>query len=111
MSFKEELTKKADRFEASVDILENVEFIKSQLEVFCTKRKYTISLVKPRSIMAIGSCNTNHFDVFIPKQVEPHYYRQLFIDAFKKLGFTDEDIELDEYRSSDYDAYNIILRW
>lgn len=111
MSFKEELTKKADRFEASVDILENVEFIKSQLEVFCTKRKYTISLVKPRSTMAFGSCNTNHYDVFIPKQVEPHYYRQLFIEAFKKLGFTGEDIELDEYRSSDYDAYNIILRW
>ena len=111
MTFKEELTKKADRFEVDVEILETVEFIKSQLEVFCNKRKYTISLVKPRSTMAIGSCNTNHYDVFIPKQVEPHYYRQLFVDAFKELGFTDEVIELEEYSCSSYDAYNIILRW
>lgn len=111
MTFKDELTKKADHFETDVDILENVEFIKNQLEVFCSKRRYTISLVKPHGIMALGSCNTNHSDIFIPKQVEPNYYRQLFVDAFKALGFTDEDIELQECSCSSYDAYNITLRW
>ena len=111
MTFKEELTKKADHFETNVAILENVEFIKNQLEVFCSKRRYTISLVKPKGQMAIGSCNTNHCDVFIPKHVGPNYYRQLFVDAFKALGFTDEDIELEEYSCSSYDTYNITLRW
>lgn len=111
MSFKEELTKKANRSEANVDILEKVEFVKSQLEDFCNKRKYTISLVKPRNTIAFGNCSTNRFDICIPKQVEPHYYRQLFVDAFKEFGFTDEDIELDEYSCSSYDTYNITLRW
>lgn len=111
MSFKEELTKKADYFETKVDILEIIEFIKSQLEVFCNKREYTISLVKPFITMALGSCNTNYCQIFIPKQVEPYYYRQLFVDAFKELGFTDEVVDLDEYSCPSYDAYNIILRW
>lgn len=111
MSFKEELTKQADRFEANVGIFEKVEFVKRQLEDFCYKRKYTISLVKPRNTMAFGNCSTNRFDICIPKQVDPHYYRLLFVDAFKELGFTNEDIELDEYSCSSYDTYDIILRW
>lgn len=111
MSFKEELTQKANHFETNVNILENIEFIKSQLEVFCNKRKYTISLVKPHTTMAFGVCSTNHFDILIPKRIGPSYYRHLFIEAFKKLGFTDDDIECSETTCSSYDAYNIILRW
>ncbi len=113
MTFRDKLAEKAYDYETSTDIKEHVDFIKKQMEYFYTKREYTIYLVipKPGQILAIGSASTNCTSLFIPKRVEPTYYRQLFINAFKDLGFTDADIILDTTKDAYCVSYNIILRW
>lgn len=111
MTFKDELSCKAFKFETNIDIEEKIDFIKQQLNDFYTKRKYTISLIVPRRTLAIGRCNTNYTSFFVPKAIKPEYYRNLFILEFKKLGFTDADIELKENFDFDCDFYDIILKW
>lgn len=113
MTFRDKLAEKAYDYETSTNIKEHVDFIKKQMEYFYAKREYTIYLVRPKhgETMAIGSASTNCTSLFIPKSVEPMYYRQLFINAFKDLGFTDADIILDITKDTYCVSYNIILRW
>lgn len=113
VTFKDKLAEKAYDYETNIKLEEQVFFIKKQMEDFYTKREYKISLVKPKpgEILALGSSSTNCTSLFIPKRVEPTYYQQLFINAFKDLGFTDADIILNTEEDSYCVLYNIILRW
>lgn len=49
--------------------------------------------------------------LFFPQGMSPDRYIQMFIDEFKKLGFTDDDITLSivDYTNSVW--YNIKLKW
>lgn len=113
MTFKDKLTEKVYNYETGTNIEEQVFYIQKQMEYFYTKRKYTISLVKPKpgQILALGNSSSNCTSLFIPKSVEPAYYRQLFVNAFKDLGFTDFDIELSTNKDAYCTVYNIILMW
>jgi hypothetical protein len=113
MTFKDKLAEKAYDYETNTNIEEQVSYIQKQMEYFYTKREYTISLVKPKpgTIITLGGSSTNYTGLFIPKSVEPTYYRQLFVNAFKDLGFTDSDIELSIEKDAYCIRYNIILRW
>ena len=109
MTFKEQLTAKADK----VSIKEDVEHIQKRMEEAYSKREYTISLIKakPHSHMAIGRANSNRTSLFIPEFVSPEYHLKLFVDAFKDLGFTEEDMTFTYADNEDFESYDIILKW
>lgn len=112
ISFREELMLRADEYEKNIDIQKDIETIKRDLNECYYRRTYTISLVKvTNGSVAIGQSNPGRISLFIPKNVEPLRYRQLFIDAFNKLGFNEDCMELyiQEYKS--FYEYNIILKW
>jgi hypothetical protein len=112
ISFREELMLRANDYEKNIDIQEDIENIKKNLNEYYYKRKYIISLVKvKKGPVAIGQYNEGHVSLFIPKGVAPLHYRQLFINEFSKLGFTEDYMEFYE---QDYDylyEYNIVLKW
>ena len=112
ISFREELMLRADEYEKNIDIQEDIEKIKQNLNEYYYKRKYTISLVKvTKGSVAIGQCTPGHTRVFIPYGVEPLRYRKLFIDAFNKLGFNEDCMELWEQECRNFYEYNIVLKW
>ena len=107
MTFKEQLTAKADK----TSIKEDVEYIKKRMEEFYSRREYTISLIKARGHMAIGRANSNRTSLFVPDFVSSEYYLKLFVDAFKDLGFTEEDMTFIYTDNEDFESYDIILKW
>lgn len=112
ISFREELMLRADEYEKNIDIQKDIENIKRNLSECYYKRKYTVSLVKvTNGPLAIGQHTPGSISLFIPDGIAPLYYRQLFINEFNKLGFTEDYMEFyeQEYKSS-YD-YNIVLKW
>lgn len=112
ISFREELMIRADEYEKNIDIQEDIEKIKRNLDAYYYKRKYTISLVKvTNGPVAIGQCNPGHISLFIPDGIAPLYYRQLFINEFNKLGFTEDCMELCNQEYRNFYEYNIVLKW
>lgn len=109
MTFKEKLAAKANKYETNDRIKEHIEEIKNKLELFYTKRKFTVTLVDAHTTVAIGS--DTRYAVFIPGYIKPFEYQQLFIDAFNELGFTDKDMEFVFVSGKAFDEYNIILKW
>lgn len=112
LTFREELMLRADEYEKNIDIQEDIENIKRNLNEYYYKRKYTISLVKvTKGSVAIGQYNPGHISLFIPQGVAPLHYRQLFINEFNKLGFTEDCMELWEQECRNFYEYNIVLKW
>ncbi len=111
MTFKQELSHKADTYLAMLDIQKYMEGIKEQLNIFCNTRIYHVSLIKPHCSMAIGSSTHNHTTLFIPSNVEPESYYQRFITEFEKLGFNSTDLELKISKRENFDSYEITLKW
>lgn len=112
MTFKEKLSARADKEAASINIVAHIEKIKLRLQEIYATRKFTLHLIDTMSgNFAIGGYRPNSEDLFIPKNIAPATYRQLFIDAFKLLGFTDADITVDCYYAKCYTSYDIILTW
>lgn len=109
MTFKEQLIAKAEQ----LDIQDDVNYIKKQMEVYFDRRQFSVNFIVPNnSGFAIGGGEQgNYTDFFVPKNYSPESYRQVFVDAFKELGFTDNDITLEEQFNHLYGSYNIILRW
>ena len=110
MTFKEQLIEKANL----VDIQKEIECIKQDMLEYSSSREYRIHLYDARVPMAIGTksgSKTNHMSFFVPSKIRPEDYRALFIKSLKELGFTDDDIATDTDHSSDYDVYNITVRW
>lgn len=112
ISFREELMLRADEYEKNFDIQEDIENIKRNLNAYYYKREYTVSLVEViKGPIAIGQHTPSRISLFIPQEVEPLRYRQLFIDAFTKLGFTEDCMEFYEQEGKDSYIYNIVLKW
>lgn len=108
MTFKEQLSFKADKF----NIKKDVEYIKTRMEEFYAKREFTISLIRAHGHLAIGGCvNSNRTSLFVPIGISPEEYLKLFVEAFKDLGFTYDDITLKKSSNEWYDSYDIILKW
>lgn len=107
MTFKEQLSFKAARY----DIQEDLDYIKKQMETFYATREFTISLIKAHTHLAIGSVNSNRVSLFVPNGISPKNYRQLFVEAFKDLGFTYADITLNTDSNEWFDSYDITLKW
>jgi hypothetical protein len=107
MIFKEQLTAKAEK----LNIEKDVKYIKERMEECYACRKYTVSLIKSYTNMAIGSANSNRTSLFVPHFVSPEYYLKLFVDAFKDLGFTEEDMTFTYADNEYYESYDIILKW
>ena len=112
ISFREELMLRADEYEKNIDIQKDIENIKKNLTEYYYRRKYTISLIKvTKGSVALGQCTPGCISLFVPYGVEPLRYRQLFIDAFNKLGFSEDCMELDEYEGKCSYNYIIVLKW
>ena len=112
ISFREKLTISADEYEKNIDIQEDIEKIKRYLDAYYYKRKYTISLVKvTNGPVAIGQHTPGYISLFIPDGIAPPQYRQLFINEFNKLGFTEGYMKLYEQRHQNSYTYNIVLNW
>lgn len=111
MNFVEKLKYKADMFELDLNVHKEMCSVEKKMEAYFDKREYTIELVKAKTNMTIGGNCTNFSYFFIPDRVSPMHYRQLFLDELYKLGFTDGDVELDEFDCKSYTAYKIIVRW
>lgn len=113
LTFREELTLEADNNASNIDISEDIENIKKKIKEAVDYRSFTVCLVKvkPHRSVAIGGYRPTQTEIFIPKLVSPQHYRQMFINEFSKLGFTEENVELDikDYDSCEY--YNIKLTW
>lgn len=107
MTFKEQLSLKA----AKISIKDDIEYIKKKMEDFYARREFTVNLIRPKvNHIAIGGASSNFTQLFIPREVSPQVYRQVFVEAFKELGFTDDDIILEKKSNEWLDSYNIILK-
>ena len=112
ISFREELMLRADKYEKNINIQKDIENIKKNLNEYYYKREYTISLVKViKGSVAIGQYTPGRISLFIPTGVAPLHYRQLFINEFNKLGFTEDCMELWEQECRNFYEYNIVLKW
>ena len=112
ISFREELMLRADEYEKNIDIQEDIEKIKKNLNEYYYKREYSISLIKvTKGSVAIGQHTPGCICLFIPYGVAPLYYRQLFINEFNKLGFTEDSMKLRERECRNFYEYNIVLKW
>lgn len=112
ITFREELTLRADEYEKNIDIQKDIETIKRNLNECYYRRTYTVSLVKvTNGSVAIGQNTPGRISLFIPKNAEPLRYRQLFINAFNKLGFNEDCMELWEQECRNFYEYNIVLKW
>lgn len=111
MNFAEKLKYKADMFELDLNVHEEMSSIEKEMEEYFDKRKYIIELIKAKTNVAFGGNCTNFSRFFVPYGVSPAHYRQLFMDELYKLGFTDGNIELDEFDCRSYTSYKIIVRW
>ena len=106
MTFKEQLSLKAE-----FNIKKDIEYIKKRMEEFYATREFTISLIRAHSHMAIGSANSNRTSLFVPVGISPEAYLKLFVDAFKNLGFTSNDMIFTYADNEYYESYDIILKW
>lgn len=111
MNLAEKLKFKADMFELDLNVHKEMSSIEKKMEEYFDKREYTIELIKAKTNMAIGGNCTNFSYFFVPCRISPAHYRQLFMDELYKLGFTDDNIELDEFDCRSHTAYKIIVRW
>ena len=112
ISFREELMLRADEYEKTINIQKDIENIKKNLNEYYYKRNYTISLVKvTKGSVAIGQGTPGRISLFIPHSIAPLHYRQLFINEFNKLGFTEDCMELWEQECRNFYEYNIVLKW
>lgn len=112
ISFREELMLKADEYEKNIDIQKEIENIKRNLNEYYYKREYTISLIKvTKGSVAIGQNTQGRISLFIPQGIAPLHYRQLFINEFNKLGFTEDCMELWHQECRNFYEYNIVLKW
>ena len=112
LTFKEILTNTADDFENSIDITEELEKIKAEMQEAVYKRSYTISLIKvKRGSMAIGQTTVGRTSLFVPDGITPVAYMDLFIRAFVLLGFNDESVSVDEQDYTQYHSWDITLTW
>ena len=111
VNYRQELTNKANAYLENIDITEEIEDIKNKLEYYFDKREYTIYLVKVNEgPVAVGG-NTSATHIFIPYDIAPLHYRQLFIDELQKLGFSKEYMELFINKGRYSDSYIIKLKW
>ena len=111
MNFAEKLKYKADMFEMDLNVHAEVCDIQKNMEKNFSRREYIIDLYKAKCTMAIGGNCDMRSSFFVPKGVAPMHYRQLFIEELYKLGFTDDNIELDDRDMATYHLYKIIVRW
>lgn len=112
LTFKEMLTNTADDFENSVDITEELEKIKAEMQAVVYKRSYTISLIKVKQgPIAIGYTTVGRTSLFIPDGVTPVAYMDLFIRALVSLGFDDESVCVYEQDYTRYHSWDITLTW
>ena len=113
MTFKEKLIERANRYQKDLDIQKDIRVIKDRLEISYFKRSFCIYLyyTKVRNTLAIGGNERNCYSTFVPECISPAHYRQLFVEALKELGFTDNDIELYEKDTEDFTLYTIKLIW
>lgn len=110
MTFKEQLIVKAEQ----INIQKEMDEIKQGMEDYFSYRNYTVRLYKARGQMAIGGSSgfdTNYAEFFIPDTMTPNEYINLFLMAFKELGFDSNDITLDEKPGKHYELYTITVRW
>ena len=111
-SFRQKLTIKVDEYKKTLNIAEEIEDIKNELEGYFYKREYVVSLIKvTKSPVAIGNCNSARTSIFVPYGIAPLHYRQLFINELQKLGFSEEHIELSVKEYPCFDSYDIKLKW
>lgn len=112
MNFFETLKEMADSFK--IDIKDEIDFLKTELESHVHMRCFRICLIKTTTTMAIGygrgkSCVASFF---VPEGISPTVYRNEFIKEFVKLGFDESDIKTDETQvDSQTVYYNIYLKW
>ena len=111
MNFAEKLKYKADMFEMDLNVYSDVCNIQKNMEKHFNRREYIIDLYKAKCTMAIGGNCDMRSTFFVPRDVAPLHYRQLFIDELYKLGFTDDNIELDDRDMATYHQYRITVRW
>ena len=113
MTFKERMTEKANKYDTNDKIKEHIDNIKNKIELFYTKRRLTVTLINvhANNTIAIGGGDSNRYQAFIPGFMVALNYQQLFVDAFKELGFADEDMEFVFVQGKAFDEYNIILKW
>lgn len=111
MTFAEKLKYKADMFEMDLNVHKEMCTIEKNMEKHFNRREYIIDLYKAKCTMAVGGYRDAYSDFFVPSGVPSLYYRQLFIDELYKLGFTDDNIELDDTDYDRYHKYRITVRW
>lgn len=114
MSFKEQMTEKANKYDANKtadEVREHINAIKNKIDMFYYKRSLTVSLIDAHSTMAIGGGNSNRYELFVPDWIKPLEYRQLLVDALSQLGFAGIDLEFVSVPGRIFDKYDIILKW
>lgn len=117
LSFKEQLTRKAEEYRASLntlDIKENINKIKAKLEEAAIYREFSIYLykVKPKNSLAFGDCDLKSISLFVPTGVTLAEYTILMTNALiKELGFSRSDISWQTDSTSSYDSCHLIVTW
>lgn len=112
LTFREKLMLRADEYENELDIEKEIFNIKKEMEKNFELRHYTIELWKIlKGTIALGKYNIGKTALFIPYGIDPEKYRRMFVEEFKKLGFSDNDIELSIISGTNFIIYEIELKW
>ena len=113
MTFKEELTKKANGY--ILDISDRISYTKERLEKAYRLRHFTISLINMHTsawTIVEGPLTDDIIVWEIPVGVHPGEYVRAFEEELRKLGFTDRDMTREVTRCDGlYDKYQTTLTW
>lgn len=111
MTFKEELTAKANNIK---QIREHIERIKAEMEENFKVREYRISVFTIKSKpFAVGKSvgGPPSISLICPENVDLTTYTTLIIKELNKLGFSTSDMCLTGSISEYFNCQTIILRW
>ena len=112
MTFKEELTKKADEYTLITLVSKNVEDIKTQMEQEYHLRRFVLRLIDPILPCSPGRPEEGRLSLVIPKGTSLSAYLHRYIAEFKKLGFElGKNMTTKQNFTSNGLEYKITLTW
>ena len=110
MTFKEQLTHKADKHEEKIP-QKTIDFLKSEMESCYHLRHFDIYLYDPRTAMAIGHGAIGKAFLFVPEGENAAKYCNKYIDALEEMGFSKTDIILEVETMPSCDIYKLSITW
>lgn len=111
MTLKEQLHKKLEEHEKTIDISEKIKEIKELMNQNYLHGKFIISIYRPNYRYYISSSSPNSYIDIIPDGISDEAYLELYKKEIEKMGFTEEDYSFSSSTTDIGTCYEFMLRW